>query len=233
MTIKALKEQVFEANMLLPKYQLVTFTWGNVSAIDRESGLIAIKPSGVKYEEMRPEQMVVMDMEGKIVEGTLNPSSDTPTHLALYRAFAGLGGIVHTHSTMATAFAQAEIDLACYGTTHADYFYGAVPCTRMLTAEEIAKDYEYNTGLVIVETFKTRAIDPMATPAVLVRKHGPFTWGASAQKAVENAAVLEVCADMARKMNSVNPGVAPAPQALMDKHYFRKHGANAYYGQHA
>ncbi|MEG0934082.1 MAG: L-ribulose-5-phosphate 4-epimerase [Clostridia bacterium] len=233
MTIKALKEQVFEANMLLPKYQLVTFTWGNVSAIDRESGLIAIKPSGVKYEEMRPEQMVVMDIEGKIVEGTLNPSSDTPTHLALYRAFAGLGGIVHTHSTMATAFAQAEIDLACYGTTHADYFYGAVPCTRMLTAEEIAKDYEYNTGLVIVETFKTRAIDPMATPAVLVRKHGPFTWGASAQKAVENAAVLEVCADMARKMNSVNPGVPPAPQALMDKHYFRKHGANAYYGQHA
>ncbi|MEF9894484.1 MAG: L-ribulose-5-phosphate 4-epimerase [Clostridia bacterium] len=233
MTIKALKEQVFEANMLLPKYQLVTFTWGNVSAIDRESGLIAIKPSGVKYEEMRPEQMVVMDIEGKIVEGTLNPSSDTPTHLALYRAFAGLGGIVHTHSTMATAFAQAEIDLACYGTTHADYFYGAVPCTRMLTAEEIAKDYEYNTGLVIVETFKTRAIDPMATPAVLVRKHGPFTWGASAQKAVENAAVLEVCADMARKMNSVNPGVAPAPQALMDKHYFRKHGANAYYGQRA
>lgn len=231
MTIKGLKQQVFEANLLLPKYALVTFTWGNVSAIDRETGLIAIKPSGVKYEDMRADQMVVMDLTGKIVEGTLNPSSDTPTHLALYNAFEEIGGIVHTHSTMATSFAQAEKDLPCFGTTHADYFYGPVPCTRMLTEEEIETEYEANTGKVIIETFKNRGLDVLATPAVLVRKHGPFTWGKTAQKAVENAAVLEVCANMARLTMGVTPGVEPAPQALMDKHYFRKHGANAYYGQ--
>ncbi len=231
MTIKELKEQVFEANMLLPKYQLVTFTWGNVSAIDREKGLIAIKPSGVKYEEMRSDQMVVLDLDGKVVEGELNPSSDTPTHLVLYREFLELGGIVHTHSTMATSFAQAERDLPCYGTTHADYFYGPVPCTRMLTAEEIESDYEHNTGLVIVETFRRRGIDPLATPAVLVRKHGPFTWGKNAAKAVENAAVLEVVCDMGRLVHTIDASTEAAPRCLMDKHYFRKHGANAYYGQ--
>ena len=231
MTIKELKEQVYEANMLLPEYGLVTFTWGNVSAIDRERGVIAIKPSGVKYEEMRPEQMVVLDLSGKVVEGALSPSSDTPTHLVLYDAFPGLGGVVHTHSTMATAFAQAERDLPCYGTTHADYFYGAVPCTRMLTAGEIERDYEKNTGHVIVETFTRRGIDPLATPAVLVRKHGPFAWGKTADKAVENAAVLEVVCDMGRLMHAIDASVEAAPRCLMDKHYFRKHGANAYYGQ--
>ena len=231
MTIRELKQQVFEANMLLPKYGLVTFTWGNVSAVDREKGIIAIKPSGVKYEEMRAEQMVVLDLAGNVVEGDLNPSSDTPTHLVLYNAFAELGGIVHTHSTMATSFAQAERDLPCYGTTHADYFYGPVPVTRMLTADEVERDYEKNTGLVIVETFRERGLDPLATPAVLVRKHGPFTWGKTCAKAVENAAVLEVVCDMGRLMHTIDSNVAPAPQALMDKHYFRKHGANAYYGQ--
>lgn len=231
MTIRELKEQVYEANMLLPAYGLVTFTWGNVSAIDRDSGLVAIKPSGVPYEGMRADQMVVLDLEGKKVEGTLNPSSDTPTHLVLYRAFHELGGIVHTHSTFATSFAQAEFDLDCFGTTHADYFYGAVPCTRMMTAQEIDADYESHTGHVIVETFKERGIEPLATPAVLVRKHGPFTWGTTPAKAVENAAVLEVCAQMAQLMYSVNPHTERAPQCLMDKHYFRKHGANAYYGQ--
>lgn len=231
MTIKELKEQVFEANMLLPKYHLVTFTWGNVSAVDREKGLMAIKPSGVAYEVMKPEQMVVLDLDGKVVEGNLNPSSDTPTHLVLYRAFEKLGGVVHTHSTCATSFAQAERDLDCFGTTHADYFYGAVPCTRMMTAQEIQEDYEGNTGHVIVETFKGRDIDPVATPAVLVRKHGPFTWGPNPFKAVENAAVLEVCAQMAGLMYGVNPDALGAPQCLMDKHYFRKHGAGAYYGQ--
>ncbi len=231
MTIKELKEQVFEANMLLPKYHLVTFTWGNVSAVDREKGLMAIKPSGVAYDVMKPEQMVVLDLDGKVVEGSLNPSSDTPTHLVLYRAFDKLGGVVHTHSTCATSFAQAERDLNCFGTTHADYFYGAVPCTRMMTAQEIQEDYEGNTGNVIVETFKDRGIDPVATPAVLVRKHGPFTWGPNPFKAVENAAVLEVCAQMAGLMFGVNPQAQGAPQCLMDKHYFRKHGAGAYYGQ--
>lgn len=231
MTIKELKEQVFEANMLLPEYRLVTFTWGNVSAIDREKGIIAIKPSGVAYEEMRDDQMVVLDLDGKKVEGTLNPSSDTATHLVLYRAFPNIGGIVHTHSSMATAFAQAEEDLPCYGTTHADYFYGAVPCSRMLTKAEIEEDYEGNTGRVIVETFEKRGLDPIATPAVLVRKHGPFAWGKNAEKAVENAAVLEECCRMANITRLINEGVEAAPQCLMDKHYFRKHGANAYYGQ--
>ncbi|MDO4548131.1 MAG: L-ribulose-5-phosphate 4-epimerase [Clostridia bacterium] len=231
MTIKELKEQVFEANMLLPKYNLVTFTWGNVSAIDRERGIFAIKPSGVPYEDMKADQMVVLDLDGKTVEGTLNPSSDTPTHIVLYKSFEAIGGIVHTHSTMATAFAQAEKDIPCFGTTHADYFYGAVPCTRMLTDDEINNDYEWNTGLVIAETFEKRGLDPIATPAVVVRKHGPFTWGKTADKAVENAAVLEVCCNLARLTHCIDADIPPANKTIMDKHYFRKHGANAYYGQ--
>lgn len=229
--LEELKKTVYEANMLLPKYGLVTFTWGNVSAIDRESGLVVIKPSGVSYETMRADQMVVVDMQGRVVEGDLNPSSDTATHLELYRNFPNAGGVVHTHSIQATAFAQAERDIPCYGTTHADYFYGCVPVTRMLTRAEIEENYELNTGKVIVETFRGRAIDPDATPAVVVRKHGPFTWGKTAHKAVENAAVLEVVAQMALLTEQINHHVLPAPTAILDKHYFRKHGANAYYGQ--
>lgn len=227
-----LKQRVFEANMLLPKYNLVTFTWGNVSEIDRGRGLVAIKPSGVSYELMRWEQMVLVELEsGRVVEGDLNPSSDTPTHLELYRRFPGIGGIVHTHSTHATSFAQAERELPCLGTTHADYFYGSVPLTRMLTSDEIERDYELNTGKVIAETFETCAIDPVATPAVLVRKHGPFTWGKDGRKAVENAAVLEVVCQMGALAMGLNPGVPAAPVSVMDKHYFRKHGPGAYYGQ--
>lgn len=226
-----LKQQVFEANLLLPKYGLVTFTWGNVSQIDRAHGVVAIKPSGVSYEAMRPEQMVILDLMGNVIEGEMNPSSDTPTHLELYRCFPGVGGIVHTHSTHATSFAQAEREVPCYGTTHADYFYGSVPVTRMLTAQEIQHDYELNTGRVIVEAFESGKLDPMATPAVVVRKHGPFTWGSDALKAVENAAVLEVVAQMAILTHSLAPDVPPAPSEVMDKHYFRKHGPGAYYGQ--
>ena len=230
--LESLKQKVYEANMLLPKYGLVTFTWGNVSEIDREAGIFAIKPSGVSYETMTPEQMVLVRLsDGKVVEGDLNPSSDTPTHLRLYRAFSEIGGIVHTHSTYATSFAQSERDLPCYGTTHADYFYGSIPCTRHLTGEEIRAEYETNTGLVIEETFKARAIDPVACPAVLVRKHGPFAWGKNALKAVESAVVLEEVAKMALFTEQLNARVLPAPQDISDKHYFRKHGANAYYGQ--
>lgn len=233
MMLKELCELVCEANLLLPKYGLVTFTWGNVSAIDREKGLVVIKPSGVAYENMKPEHMVVVDLQGNIVQGSLNPSSDTATHLELYRQFENLGGIVHTHSRQATSFAQAERDIPCYGTTHADYFYGPVPCTRMLTQEEIEQDYELNTGRVIVETFRARRIDPMAVPGVVVRKHGPFAWGKNAMKAVESAAVMEEVAAMALLTEQLDARVAPAPQCILDKHYFRKHGANAYYGQKA
>ena len=230
--LEALKQRVFEANMTLPKYGLVTFTWGNVSGIDREKGLVVIKPSGVAYEVMRADQMVVVDLKtGEVVEGTLNPSSDTPTHLELYRQFPALGGIVHTHSRHATSFAQAESEIPCFGTTHADYFYGPVPLTRMLTPEEIDQDYERNTGVVICETFGQGGLDPVATPAVVVRKHGPFTFGPNPMKAVENAAVLEVVAEMAMMTMGIAPGVGPAPQSVIDKHYYRKHGANAYYGQ--
>lgn len=230
--LQDLKQKVFEANMLLPTHGLVTFTWGNVSAIDREKGLVVIKPSGVSYETMRADQMVVVELEtGKVVEGELNPSSDTPTHLELYRKFSDVGGIVHTHSRHATSFAQAEREVPCYGTTHADYFYGAVPCTRGLTPDEIEHDYEHNTGSVIVETFEQGGLDPNATPAVIVRKHGPFTWGKDAHKAVENAAVLEVVCQMAMMTENLENGVQPAHKSIMDKHYFRKHGANAYYGQ--
>lgn len=228
--LEALKQEVFEANLKLVEYGLVILTWGNVSAITPDRRYVVIKPSGVAYDVMRPEQMVVTDLEGTIVEGDLRPSSDLLTHLALYRAFPGMNAVVHTHSRYAAAFAQAERDLPCYGTTHADTFYGSVPCTRHLTAEEIAQDYEGNTGLVIAETFQGR--DPGAVPAVLVRKHGPFTWGESCRKAVENALILEETARMALLTEQLSQsGAAPAPQYLMDKHYFRKHGANAYYGQ--
>ncbi len=230
--LESLKQLVFEANMMLPKCGLVTFTWGNVSGIDRGQGLVVIKPSGVEYEAMSWDQMVVVDLQsGGVVEGDLNPSSDTPTHLELYRRFPALGGIVHTHSRHATSFAQAETEIPCFGTTHADYFYGPVPLTRMLTPEEIDRDYELNTGVVICETFRQLELDPVATPAVLVRKHGPFTFGPNPRKAVENAAVLEVVAEMAMMTMGIAPGVGPAPQSVIDKHYYRKHGENAYYGQ--
>lgn len=227
--LEALKKQVYEANMLLPKYGLVTFTWGNVSAIDREAGLFVIKPSGIDYDTMKPEDMVVMDMEGNRVEGAYNPSSDTATHLELYKAFSKVGGIVHTHSTWATSWAQAGRSIPCYGTTHADYFYGEILCARSLTAGEIDKEYERNTGLVIVETFKGK--DPMASPGVLCTNHGPFSWGKDAHEAVHNAVVMEEVAKMACRTELLKPEVKPAPQALQDKHYFRKHGENAYYGQ--
>lgn len=227
--LEELKQLVYEANMLLPKYHLVTFTWGNVSAIDREKGLFVIKPSGVDYEVMKPEDMVVIDMEGNRVEGTYNPSSDTATHLELYKAFPEMGGIVHTHSSWATSWAQAGRSIPCYGTTHADYFYGGILCARSLTAEEINQEYEKNTGLVIIETFKGK--DPMASPGVLCTNHGPFAWGEDAHEAVHNAVVMEEVAKMAYRSEQLNPDIQAAPQVLQDKHYFRKHGANAYYGQ--
>lgn len=229
--LEELKRQVYEANMLLPKYGLVTFTWGNVSAIDRESGLFVIKPSGVEYESMKPEDMVVMDLNGNRVEGGLRPSSDTPTHLELYKAFPEIGGIVHTHSSYATSWAQAGRSIPCYGTTHADYIYGEVPCVRCLTKEEIDEAYETNTGKLIVSEFKRRKKEIMAVPAVLCKNHGPFTWGKDAKEAVHNAVVLEEVAKMAYRTESINSKVEPAPQELQDKHYYRKHGAGAYYGQ--
>ena len=229
--LQELKRQVYEANMLLPKYGLVTFTWGNVSAIDRESGLFVIKPSGVEYESMKPEDMVVMDLNGNRVEGKLRPSSDTPTHLELYKAFPEIGGIVHTHSSYATSWAQAGRSIPCYGTTHADYIYGEVPCVRCLTKEEIDEAYETNTGKLIVSEFKRRKKEIMAVPAVLCKNHGPFTWGKDAKDAVHNAVVLEKVAKMAYRTESINSKVEPAPQELQDKHYYRKHGAGAYYGQ--
>ncbi len=228
--LEDLKHQVWEANLLLPKYHLVTFTWGNVSAIDREAGLFVIKPSGVDYETMQPEDMVVMDLDGHQVEGKLHPSSDTPTHLELYKAFPSIGGIVHTHSSWATIWSQAGRAVPCYGTTHADYFYGDIPCTRRLTDDEIATEYERNTGLVIIDTFKGR--DPAAVPGVLCTNHGPFSWGKDCFDAVHNAVVLEECAKMAYHTEQLMNGDMHAPQVLMDKHYFRKHGAHAYYGQH-
>lgn len=229
--LEKLKEEVYKANMLLPKYGLVTFTWGNVSAIDRESGCFVIKPSGVEYDLLSPDDMVVMDLNGNKVEGSLNPSSDTPTHIELYKAFKNIGGIVHTHSSYATSWAQSGRDIPCYGTTHADYIYGNVPCVRCLTKEEIEQNYEVNTGLLIAEEFKKRSLVPLATPAVLCKNHGPFTWGTTALKAVECAVVLEEIAKMAYRTETINPSVAPAPKELQDKHYFRKHGKNAYYGQ--
>ena len=228
--LEALKQQVYEANMELPRRGLITYTWGNVSGIDRESGLFVIKPSGVDYDLLKPEDMVVMDLNGNRVEGTMNPSSDTPTHVELYKAFPEIGGIVHTHSPHATAWAQAGRGLPCYGTTHADYFYGEIPCARNLTAEEIEEGYEKNTGLVIVETFKGK--NPIYVPAVLCKNHGPFTWGKNAAEAVHNAVVLEEVAKMNFMTELINPNADNrTPQCMQDKHFLRKHGPNAYYGQ--
>lgn len=227
--LEELKEQVYEANMQLPQYGLVTFTWGNVSAIDPERKLVVIKPSGVAYDVMKPQDMVVVDLDGKVVEGAFRPSSDTATHVELYKAFPMAGGIVHTHSRWATAWAQAGQSIPCFGTTHADYFYGAVPCTRDLTPEEIDEGYERATGLVIAETFAE--LDPEAVPGVLIRHHGPFTWGKDAEDAVHNAVCLETVAEMAAQCKYLNPYATVVPQAQLDKHYYRKHGANAYYGQ--
>jgi len=229
--LENLKKQVYEANMELPKRGLVAYTWGNVSGIDRESGLFVIKPSGVEYDELRPEDLVVLDLDGNKVEGTLNPSSDTKTHVELYKAFPEIGGIVHTHSLYAVAWAQSCRDIPCYGTTHADYFYGPIPCARSLTPAEIEEDYERNTGKVIVETFHNREINPVYVPAVICSNHGPFTWGKDAAQAVYHAVVLEEVAHMVMLTEQNNPRVSPAPQALQDKHFMRKHGPNAYYGQ--
>ncbi len=229
--LEQLKKEVYEANMLLPKYGLVTFTWGNVSGIDKESGLFVIKPSGVEYDRLTPDDMVVVDLNGKVVEGKLNPSSDTATHLELYKAWPNIGGIVHTHSPYATSWAQAGRDIPCYGTTHADYYYGPVPCLRCLTAEEIEDAYEENTGHLIVNEFARLGKDVEAVSACLCKNHGPFAWGKNPEDAVHSAVVLEECAKMAYWTEVINPKVAPAPQCLQDKHYFRKHGENAYYGQ--
>ncbi|MCR5790409.1 MAG: L-ribulose-5-phosphate 4-epimerase [Lachnospiraceae bacterium] len=229
--LEELKQKVYEANMLLPKHGLVTFTWGNVSELDREKGLFVIKPSGVDYDKLKPEDMVVMDFDGNRVEGSLKPSSDMLTHLVLYKEFPAIGGVVHTHSPYATSWAQAGRDIPCYGTTHADYMYGEIPCVRCLTKEEIDEAYEENTGHVIVEEFKARGKDPVAVPATLCRNHGPFAWGKDAMEAVHNAVVLEEVAKMALRTELLNPRVQPAPQRIQDKHYYRKHGANAYYGQ--
>lgn len=229
--LEELKKIVCDANLELPRYGLVTFTWGNVSAIDRPSGLVVIKPSGVPYEGMTAEDMVVVDLDGKVVEGKWRPSSDTATHVELYKAFPAIGGVVHTHSSYATSWAQAGRDIPCYGTTHADYFYGDIPCLRCLTKEEIEDAYERNTGLLIVGEFARLGKDPAAVPGCLCKNHGPFTWGRDAAEAVHNAVVLEEVAKMAYRCETINPQVRPAPRELQDKHYLRKHGKNAYYGQ--
>jgi len=227
--LEKLRQKVYEANMELPKRGLITYTWGNVSGIDRETGLFVIKPSGVDYDVLKPEDMVVMNLDGEKVEGNYKPSSDTATHLELYKAFPEVGGIVHTHSPWATSWAQAGRSIPCYGTTHADYFYGEIPCSRGLTVAEIAREYEKNTGLVVIETFKDK--NPMHVPGVILENHGPFTWGKDADEAVHNAVVLEEVAKMAYRTEQLNHEVRPAPQELQDKHFLRKHGENAYYGQ--
>ena len=229
--LKKLKHAVYEANMELPHRGLVTYTWGNVSGIDRERGLVVIKPSGVSYDELTPDDLVVLDLDGKVVDGKLNPSSDTKTHLELYKAFPEIGGIVHTHSPYAVGWAQAGRDIPAYGTTHADYFYGPVPCCRSLTEQEVEEDYERNTGLVIVETFRQRELDPVHVPGAICRNHGPFTWGKAAAQAVYHAVVLEEVAKMAVYTTQIAPDAQPAPQYVLDKHFLRKHGPNAYYGQ--
>ena len=227
--LEELKKKVCQANLDLVKHGLVLFTWGNVSAIDRESGLVVIKPSGVSYDNMKPEDMVVVDLDGKVVEGELNPSSDTPTHVVLYKAFPHIGGVVHTHSTYATAWAQAGEDIPNIGTTHADYFHEDIPCTRKMKKDEVFGEYEKETGNVIVETFKD--INPDDTPAVLVKNHGPFAWGKDADNAVHNAVVLEEVAFMAWHTLALAPDKGEMQPSLLDKHYLRKHGPGAYYGQ--
>lgn len=229
--LETLKKQVYEANMELPRRNLVTYTWGNVSGIDREKGLVVIKPSGVEYDELTPEMLVVVSLDNEIVEGKLNPSSDLRTHLEIYRAFPDVGGVVHTHSPHAVGWAQAGRDIPCFGTTQADYFYGSVPCARSLTREEVDEDYEGNTGKVIVETFRERNLEARAVPGIICRNHGPFTWGRDAAQAVYHAVVLEEVAKMALYTISINPEAGPAPQHVLDKHYLRKHGPTAYYGQ--
>ena len=229
--LEQLKKEVYEANLLLPKYQLITFTWGNVSGIDRERGLIVIKPSGVDYQSMQAEDMVVCDWQGKVVEGRYKPSSDLMTHLELYRHFTTIGGVVHTHSQNATAWCLAGKAIPALGTTHGDYFYGPIPCTRLMSEAEIRSDYELNTGKVIVETFETLQLDAAQMPGVLVQSHGPFTWEESPGDAVHNAVVLEELAEMAWKTRLINSEVSSMQQTLLDKHYLRKHGPGAYYGQ--
>ncbi len=227
--LEELKKKVYEANMLLPKYGLVTFTWGNVSGIDRESGYFVIKPSGVEYDSLTPEDMVVVDLNCNKIEGKYNPSSDTKTHAELYKSWDDIGGVVHTHSEWATSWAQAGRSIPCYGTTHADYFYGPVPCLRCLTKEEIDEDYERNTGILITDYFKEH--DHNAVQAVICKNHGPFGWGKNPEDAVHTAVVLEEVAKMATRAELINPKIAECPQEVQDKHYYRKHGANAYYGQ--
>ena len=229
--LEELKTQVWRANLELPRHQLVTFTWGNVSGIDRQTGLVVIKPSGVEYDGMTAEDMVVVDLDGRVVEGKWKPSSDTATHVELYKAFPEIGGVVHTHSSYATSWAQAGRDIPCYGTTHADYFYGDIPCLRCLSKAEIEEAYEKNTGLLIVSEFRRLGKDPAAVPGCLCKNHGPFVWGKDPFEAVHNAVVLEECAKMAYRCEVIDPDVRSAPQALQDKHYLRKHGKNAYYGQ--
>lgn len=226
-----LKKEVYEANMLLPKYNLITFTWGNVSGIDREKNLVVIKPSGVEYDVLKADDMVVVDLDGNVVEGKLNPSSDTATHVELYKAFPDIKGVVHTHSPWAVSFAQAGLDIPAAGTTQGDYFYGSIPTTRQMLKDEIETAYEKNTGTVIIETFHKRGIDPNQVPGVLVNDHGPFTWGTSAKNAVHNAVVLEQVAEMTYHTLQLNPHAISMSQELLDKHYLRKHGKNAYYGQ--
>ena len=226
-----LKKEVYEANISLVKHNLVVLTWGNVSGIDRESGLVVIKPSGVSYDNMKIEDMVVVDLEGNIIEGNLKPSSDTATHLELYKMYPSIGGVVHTHSSFATSWAQAKRDIPSYGTTHADTFYGPVPCTRTLENIEIKDEYEKNTGLVIIETLTNRNIEALSTPGIIISSHGPFSWGENAKKAVLNAVVLEEVAKMALMTERLNNNIDPIDSELQDKHYFRKHGVNAYYGQ--
>lgn len=226
--LEELKQQVYEANMELPTKGLVTYTWGNVSGIDRETGVFAIKPSGIAYEDLKPSDMVLMNLNGEQVEGDYKPSSDTPTHLELYKAFPQVGGIVHTHSAWAASWAQAGRPIPCYGTTHADYFYGEIPCARSLRPEEIQTEYEKNTGLVIVETFQ--GMNPAYVPGVLCTNHGPFAWGKNAEEAVHNAVVMEEVAKMAARTEQIKTEVSEAPKVIQDKHFFRKHGPNAYYG---
>lgn len=229
--LEDLKEEVYRANLELPSRGLILYTWGNVSGIDRAKGLVVIKPSGVEYEDMKVSDMVVVDMEGLVVEGSLKPSSDTATHLELYKAFKEIGGIVHTHSTWATIWSQSGRDIRAYGTTHADYFYGSIPCTRKMTKEEIEGEYEKETGLLIVETFKDRGIEALEIPGVLVNSHGPFTWGMDANEAVHNSVVLEEISKMAASMEMFNGDMKSMQKELLDKHFLRKHGKNAYYGQ--